>query len=405
MHLLLTLIALLPAPLLREDFLRVVARFDPDSATIEVTATLSIERAPDTEMAFYLNKSLEVQEISGPDVESYRREAGEDFMDQFGARYVVSFAPATAATELRFRYQGPLQDAFHDGWIELFADRVWTPFEASWGRPFHYDASIQLPPSYRLVGMGTASQSESGWNLRSRIPSLEVAFVAGTGLETSTHEHAGRSVHIVANDLAAVPADRIAQLVHAILDRYHALFGGARPQQEVSLLFRTVDGLPGYARPGYLVLEFRDDFEANREAYARYFAHELAHLWWHRGHAAGPENWLNESFAEYSALRTLHALFGEETYRKRIDELGDVVPGLPAIRDITRTSPQARSVFYQKGPFLLFQLEDRIGGSAFDDLLYGLVEEEVRTTDGLLQLLADLEGDEVAGWFEAALKE
>jgi hypothetical protein len=394
------LAVLLPLLQTTPDFLRVEARFEPDSKEVQVVADLTLGPVSQPEIAFYINKSFALAEVSGEGVRRHEVRPGSSFLDQMCQRLVLQLDPTVAEKTVRFRYGGPLERAFEEDWIEVFADRAWVPLHESFGRTFFYEASIELPEGYLLKGMGRTEFREGRWAIRSTIPGMGLPFVASTSLKERPHKRGERTVHIVGRDLAGLPEQAIAEIAHDILDRYHGRFGQLKPQEQVTLVFRDFAGLPGYARPGYIVMQLLDDFEERRQEYSRYFAHELAHLWWHRGHSGSYENWLNEGFAEYSSLRTLRDFMGEEAFSAVLEGMKEGVAGLPAIRGVERTHPSASAVFYRKAPLLLAQLEQRIGSDAFDDLLYAVVEEEVATTSGWIGLLADLEGDEVADWFD-----
>ncbi len=89
----------------------------------------------------------------------------------------------------------------------------------------------------------------------------------------------------------------------------------------------------------------------------RYLAHEAAHFWWTLAPADTWEDWLNESFAEYSALLLIRDRFGEEEFRTRMDRKRESAEGTPPIwgfdRGDTSTeekSMQVQAVLYNAGP-------------------------------------------------------
>ncbi|MDT8401169.1 MAG: hypothetical protein RQ743_05700 [Bacteroidales bacterium] len=58
------------------------------------------------------------------------------------------------------------------------------------------------------------------------------------------------------------------------------------------------------------------DYYDSRIGYARYPAHEISRLWWLRADANTWEDWLNEGFAEYTALVVLRELYGKEYFEE-----------------------------------------------------------------------------------------
>lgn len=111
-------------------------------------------------------------------------------------------------------------------------------------------------------------------------------------------------------------AEAVASLLasmRAMLDFYNTSFGASDPQREITGVFRPhpgVEGQGGYFRKGYFVFPKTD----NVQNLVVPIAHELAHHWWLK--AGRQHAWLNESFAEYSAL-----LFVRQKRRRSFSEV------------------------------------------------------------------------------------
>jgi len=96
---------------------------------------------------------------------------------------------------------------------------------------------------------------------------------------------------------------------------------------------RTEGG--GYARTGFVVLP-RIGTESYKEQEVSYFsnlAHECAHLWWQMLQLTRGD-WLNESFAEYSALMAVRELFGAERFESILAKKLKRSEGMPPIKGI-----------------------------------------------------------------------
>ncbi len=109
------------------------------------------------------------------------------------------------------------------------------------------------------------------------------------------------------------------------------------------------------------------------------FAHEIAHQYW--GHVvkmpSDEEQWLSESFAEYSAALFMRAARGEAEYRSIIGHWGpgarlatDKAPIPLANRvylanDTTTQLAIRTGLLYQKGPLLLHALHRELGDETF----------------------------------------
>jgi hypothetical protein len=109
------------------------------------------------------------------------------------------------------------------------------------------------------------------------------------------------------------------------------------------------------------------------------FAHEIAHQWW--GHvvktASDEEEWLSESFAEYSAALLIRELRGKNDYKKmllhwrRQAEGSREIAPIPfanrafARNDMTSAYGHRIALLYSKGPVLLEALHRELGDRGF----------------------------------------
>lgn len=164
---------------------------------------------------------------------------------------------------------------------------------------------------------------------------------------------------------------------------------------------RTKGG--GYARRNIVVLT--PDGLENPSVAFRWIAHELAHLWWQRADATCWEDWLNESFAEFSSVVAVRRRFGESQADDLLNARQAKLQGLPPIVGLPREHEQAHAVLYAKGCVLLHRLEQAIGREAMMRLLRRMNDLKVYTTEGFLESLAATGGEEVAGRFAGWLRE
>ena len=136
----------------------------------------------------------------------------------------------------------------------------------------------------------------------------------------------------------------------------------------------------------------------------------LRTLWWRIAATNSWEDWLNESFTEYSALLLLREALGEDEFQTRLSQERASIVGTAPIWgfDRSNTLTEARrseveAILYNKGPLLLQELTERVGQSAFLAWCRALVSRNITTTEAALALLRDQEGPEVGQWFEELL--
>jgi aminopeptidase N len=138
--------------------------------------------------------------------------------------------------------------------------------------------------------------------------------------------------------------------------------------------------------------------------FIRYLAHEISHLWWRGADTTDWQDWLNESFAEMSALMILRKEFGEQEFRDRLARYRNAATGTPPLRGLDRDDEDAYTVLYQKGPVLLADLEQTIGAEAFLRFLRARLAEEANTTEECLDTLARVVSAEASDQLDAALR-
>ena len=184
--------------------------------------------------------------------------------------------------------------------------------------------------------------------------------------------------------------DRMIAALKAALDRDQAAFGPYQFRQVRILEF------PGYASfaqsfantipysedIGFLFKPPADFARSDKIDMVTYVtAHELGHQWWaHQviGSDQQGGSALAETFAQYSALMTMEALYGPDQIRRFLKhELdtylrsrgGDPLEELPLER--VENQPY---IHYQKGSLVMYRLRDALGAPAVDGSLRGLVQ-------------------------------
>jgi Peptidase family M1 domain len=357
-------------------------------------------------LVFYLNQAFDVKRVSCRLCESFNfdRQAKPD------PSLVIKLKKPLAKGQrlpIEIQYNGSLKNIYKPDYrfLELGLDNFWFPIHpATVGFNFRYRLSIKTDePRFELVANGRSKREGSGWLVESKVPDFDIDLVFSEGLTFKTYTQGGYNLKIVSN----MPDEATASLLtsmKAMLDFYNSSFGASDPQREITGVFRPhpgVEGQGGYFRKGYFVFPKTD----NVENLVLPIAHELAHYWWLK--AGRQHAWLNESFAEYSALLFVRQKQGSEAFQKLLEDKRNRSVNLPPIYGFDRTKNRqaAPGVFYRKGPVKLSELEKELGEQKFMDFLTQVAKAEVRDTDALIELLAQVSTREVADRFLLNLKQ
>jgi hypothetical protein len=187
---------------------------------------------------------------------------------------------------------------------------------------------------------------------------------------------------------------------------YRQWFGPAAGEGGVEIVFARREKGGGYARPGLVVMLYRGAYEDGSRAdpgFIRALAHEISHLWWRGAQTTDWQDWLNESFAEMSALMVLRDEFGERVYEDWLARYRKASEGMPPIRGLDRDDENAYTTLYRKGPVVLAELEKSVGREAFLRFLRARIEREAVTTEACLDILGRVISMEARGQLDAAL--
>jgi hypothetical protein len=174
-------------------------------------------------------------------------------------------------------------------------------------------------------------------------------------------------------------AKQLSNLSYQIID-YYQYFLGPFPFDEFNIIQIPSYGF-GQAPPAtmfitneaFSMLDTLDQFFS--QGINERFAHEIAHQYWaHVVKMPSPEEqWLTESFAEYSAALAIKKMFGEGKYntlvqhwKARAKEYNESAP-IPLANEVTgNDAGRARTyLLYAKGPYLLYALHKQMGEEPF----------------------------------------
>lgn len=362
-------------------------QFIADSATVD-------------SVVFLLNPGLVISRVAGENVAGHTSHPADD------AQVVtVRFLPALAlgtANRIDIDYAGV--PAFgSDGinriaptWVELGLDSYWLPIFADYRKRIAAEVRLDLPSGWSAATSGKVTRNGNRLVLATGIPLIDIAFTASpTFMQTQT---ASTTVLWVRPDSPTVA--RVLDDAESCRRYLNTRYGFSDTLPAVRLVLAPRSG-PGYARRNYIVLT--DAASTPAPALGAYICHELSHFWSSAANSSGPENWLNEAFAEYVSSRYVRATFGQAPYDSLVARWQRMSAGQPAIWTPESAKRPSAQVAYRKAPFLLSRLAQRIGSEKMDQFLRRYMVGRIRTTPQLLAALSDVAGADNASWFREEL--
>jgi hypothetical protein len=393
-----------PVPAVRPDIASYdgIVSIDPGAGAIDARwrIAVSADALHGDSATFLLNDGLVVSRLAGADVVGYARttESGTTHL-------TVRFAPAvrargTATLEIAYAGRPTFSEDSINGirpnWVELGLDSYWHPVVEGLTQSIVARVRVVLPPAWTLVASGQVARRGDTLGLSNDLPLIDVALSASPAFRRDGDAQVG--VHSTGADGTLAP--KVLATAKSCARYLDARYGATTPLPPVEIVIAPRGG-PGYARKNYIVITRVADTAT--VALQRFLCHELAHFWSSGAIAAGPENWLNEAFAEFVSARYVREASGEAAYQGIVANWRERAGNTPPIWTAGATRRPGPRVSYGKAPLLLHRLEERVGTTTMDRILVRFMTEPIRTTDRLIAMVGEVAGGDTAGWLRDEL--
>lgn len=274
-----------------------------------------------------------------------------------------------------------------EDWLELNVDQMWFPNYNDLDNAFTSTTTIHnLYDNFTLTsccGNEIIENADGSLRMEVKNPVPSVFIVGGKNMKywDSDPRDLGLKFFAEVNTPDSIINSQYTKAANAI-EMYNASFAQKDPLTDMTIVFRQTEKLNYlYCRTNVIVsLAIADSFTS--------ISHELAHHWWDKASFI-TEAWLNESFAEYSMLLVYEKYLADK-YEKKRSSYADRSGNLPAVIGTGSFSTQSYEVNYIKGVHILKSLEERIGKTTMIDLMSKRIENNINTTNGLLDALEKL---------------
>jgi len=390
------------------------AQIQPETGELEAEVALTC-KAPEgglQQFQVLLNRSLDVSKVScDAGVKTFRFDRTQPSPYRYtptASPLVVEFSNPVEAGKtfiVRLSYQGKIEpDTYHTNeitsdWFELGLYVAWYPVDPDSGS-ITSKVTVKVDSPYVVTGTGSLAQSGNTWTLTQASPTFDIVVITAPNLHVRRIGEENAGVEVWSKNLGEEQVNQIAGDVGKVMAQFRSWFGPSSDKKLRMVFADRVSG-GGYYRPGFMSIIYDNDYRG----LLKYAAHEVAHFWWGRGSATTWQDWLNESFAEYSALLFLREFYGADTFAEFLKRYQQQAEKAPAIWGLDRNDKAAPVVLYQKGSVLLGSLEEKIGKDAFRRFLATLVERKVSSTEQLLAALEELTSKPIRDSFEQSLRQ
>lgn len=401
-------------------FYKLDVKIDPREQHLESSLQCNYihPQATADSIVFLLYKYFAIQSLEGENIRDYHFDTTSaspfPFTPKAGRLVLRLKKPMAQDERINFsiKYAGNIEpdsdwkiNRITEDWVELGMYAPWFPFNPEL-KDLAFEVGVKTAGDYKVVGNGSVYNKNGSWQITNNMAGNDIIIAASREMKQIEASGDDFSLHLYS---AAGTEDSTMHDILAanqiIFKNYIKWFGKTPGPSSLSILITPRETNGGYARKGLIVLSKLNDkyyFRA-KPGYMVYFAHELAHLWWLNAPVDSWEDWLNESFAEYSALISLREVLGESEFASRIKKKAEGIEALPAIRGIKRNDDMAYQVLYNKGCYYLYELEQEIGRGKFLQLMRLIFTNRVNSTDRFLEILSSNYGQQAAARFNDKL--
>ena len=307
---------------------------------------------------------------------------------------------------IKFEYRCDMQrnmvgfgKIFTDEWIEMGYYSAWYPVHEE-SKNFISEVRVFIDKDVKISGSGLVTKKDSYWHMTQPWESFDILIVASKDLKAKIIEKKNIKVETVYTTFPESDIDSIFEAFKDVLEFFNPRYGNLDGEVYLKFIIDPTEGTGGYGRKNLIRLKVSN--------FSYYFklgiAHELSHTWWQKADMKSWEDWLNESFAEYSLLIYLRERISTELYNETLERYRQNSENMPAIWGIERTSDKAYTTLYEKGSLLLIDLENKIGEENMGTFLRLLIDKSIDNTADFLKVLEEFSSQEIRDWFESELK-
>ncbi len=325
---------------------------------------------------------------------------------------------AGASLSLNFDYtldfsnfKTDFMNCFDSDYMELGLYTPWYPLNVDFEACL-YDLEFSVPETHYVVGATLLPNGH--WRLsQEKNPHCGIEFIIGLKGFQSLKNDFDKPIHMhwFSADDGAIGEHLYTDVLEAVSYFTDKFGASGKDHLDIALVPRkNTESSGGYCRPNLIVIPMGENqhnnsrYSSDKYTYIlEYMLHEVAHLWWSKADCQSFEDWLNESFAEYSKYMAIRKLFGDARHAEIFERLQSKAETMPSLCDENLSSDEQFEVMRVKGPVVLYGLEKKIGKERMTDLLKEIHQNKVNTTEEVISLIGRNYTDKTAIFFKNLL--
>ena len=309
-------------------------------------------------------------------------------------------------TRVTINYTSLLDSIDDDSFAACDSNMVMLTYYMGWyPTDINHEAStaqidIHLSPAdYKLTGSGIISRKDGTWHMDQPWKGFDYTLIASRNLRQKTINRHGHTIEVVSLGFPEADADSVAYHSADILDLYSHLFRHRPNERQLRIFLFPQGGDGAYSRRNFIVC----CSPRYNEWLYQLLAHEIGHFWWNSAPTDNWEDWLNESFAEFSSLCAIRHHLGSDVYHDYIEAYREWARTACPIRQLAREANGARYTFYHKGAILLYDLKQQVGSKRFYGFLHRLTTKQIGSQDEFEREARRYLGQDILQWIDQRL--
>ncbi len=346
-----------------------------DETGIKVTANIRFTSAMDNKYSFYLADGFVIDELNDG-ISPMEYKCCEEKLE-FRAPTKRVDINTTGINELFLSYHGKVES-----WHTLYEEEIlainlytaWYPTDLS--NSTNYIVKVHMDHTYCLIN-GLYDENEKVWYYYPL--DYDVNIIALKNHKILQGDNITLYYYGDKNKQAVMP---YYENYNKIVRYYTELYGNNKIKKSNIVILPKENLYGGYFRKELIVF---GGIQEDYDGIVHLLAHEIAHSWCQGARTDSWEDWLNETFAEWSAL--LFELEVNHNINKFNDIISDKEMRFPNIIPIKTKDLSRPEGVHDNGVLHLYRLYCSCGADAIKKILRAFDSLKNKTTDALIQKL------------------
>jgi hypothetical protein len=270
---------------------------------------------------------------------------------------------------------------YNPHWIELSFYTGWFPANIN-DRNYSYTLDFEVPENYKIISSGKIENHQNHVTITNENNAFDIPVVLSD--EFQIFHTKNNKVRFYGTHLQPKTIEDVKNTSENIFTLYEKRFGVCNSGNLI-VAINSFGHPMSYSRKGFISLSFKDEFADKAK---RTLAHEIGHLWWENAPFGTWQEWLNESFAEYSSLIWAEKNMAEKDFDLLLKKYENNYEKPLKISQVkNQEDSNWFSVIYLKGAYMLYKLNKDMGDEKMDIFLHKANQMKISNTKDLLELL------------------